>query len=62
MAESSYVIKNLFEANNMKAKGKRINTFLVSGTQRTDLASNDGQNTTSLSEQGKLSTRDAHYA
>ena len=54
MAESSYVIKNLFEANNMKAKGKRINTFLVSGTQRTDLASNDGQNTTSLSQQGKL--------
>ena len=54
MAESSFVIKNLFDASNKKATGKRISVFLASGTQRTDAAVNNGQNTTSLSQQGKL--------
>lgn len=54
MAESSFVIKNLFDTSNKKSAGKRINVFLASGTQRTDAAVNNGQNTTSLSQQGKL--------
>jgi hypothetical protein len=54
MAKVSQVLKNLFQAAGPKKSGRSISTMLVSGTQRTESNVYDGQNTTSLSEQGKL--------
>ena len=54
MAKVSQVLKNLFQAAGPKKSGRSISTVLVSGTQRTEADVYDGQNTTSLSEQGKL--------
>ena len=54
MAKVSQVLKNLFQAAGPKKSGRSISTMLVSGTQRTEANVYDGQNTTSLSEQGKL--------
>jgi hypothetical protein len=54
MAKVSQVLKNLFQAAGPKKNGRSISTMLVSGTQRTESNVYDGQNTTSLSEQGKL--------
>lgn len=55
MAKSSYVLRNLFDSNGVKKQNRNIKTFQQSGTQETNNKSSDiGQNTTSLSQQGKL--------
>jgi hypothetical protein len=55
MAKSSFVLRNLFDANDNKKSNRSIKYFQQSGTQETNNEATDGgQNTTSLSQQGKL--------
>ena len=58
-ASSSITLKNLFSASDARDGKRNIIVDLVSGTQRTDVEITDGQNTTNLSQQGKL-IQDVH--
>jgi exodeoxyribonuclease-5 len=58
-ASSSITLKNLFSASDARDGKRNIIVDLVSGTQRTDAEITDGQNTTNLSQQGKL-IQDVH--
>lgn len=53
-ANSSITLKMLFGPSNIRNTNKRIGIYQMSGTQRIDTDTRDGQNTTNLSAQGKL--------